>query len=62
MEEEGVELMLGSDVSLGIEKVDYAYISPTVPENSPIRKLLNDKKLKYLTMITFQKLLTIYWI
>ena len=28
MEEEGVELMLGSDASLGIEKVDHAYISP----------------------------------
>ncbi len=48
MEEEGVELMLGSDASLGIEKVDYAYISPTVPENSPIRKLLNDKEVEIL--------------
>jgi UDP-N-acetylmuramoylalanine--D-glutamate ligase len=44
IQEEGVELMLGSDVSKGIEKVDYAYISPTVPENSPIRKLLDDKQ------------------
>jgi UDP-N-acetylmuramoylalanine--D-glutamate ligase len=48
MQEEGVELMLGSDVSLGIGKADYAYISPTVPENSPIRKLLQDKQVKIL--------------
>jgi UDP-N-acetylmuramoylalanine--D-glutamate ligase len=48
MKEEGVELMLGSDTSKGIEKVDYAYISPTVPENSPIRKLLHDNQVKIL--------------
>jgi UDP-N-acetylmuramoylalanine--D-glutamate ligase len=48
MQEEGVELMLGSDVSLGIEAVNYAYISPTVPENSPIRKLLSDKHVEIL--------------
>ena len=48
MQEEGVELMLGSDVSLGIVKADYAYISPTVPENSPIRKLLLDNQIKIL--------------
>ena len=28
--------------------VDYAYISPTVPENSPIRKLLNDNQVEIL--------------
>jgi UDP-N-acetylmuramoylalanine--D-glutamate ligase len=48
IQEEGVELMFGSDASKGIEKVDYAYISPTVPENSPIRKLLRDKQVKIL--------------
>ena len=48
IQEEGVELMLGSDASKGIEKVDYAYISPTVPENSPIRKLLDDKQVEIL--------------
>ena len=56
MEDEGIELMLGSDLSLIFETVDYAYISPTVPKNSPIRKLLTKNKLKYLTMITFQEL------
>ncbi|MGB7969890.1 MAG: Mur ligase family protein [Methanobacterium sp.] len=48
MEDEGVELMLGSDASKGIEKVDHAYVSPTVPGNSPIRKLLQDKQVKIL--------------
>ncbi|MFZ0441140.1 MAG: Mur ligase family protein [Methanobacterium sp.] len=48
MEKEGVELMLGSDPSLGVEKVNYVYISPTVPENSPIRKLLKDKQIEVL--------------
>ena len=48
MKNEGVKLILGSDASLGVEKVSYAYISPTVPENSPIIKLLKDKKVEML--------------
>ena len=48
MEKEGVKLMLGPDASLGVENVSYAYISPTVPENSPIRKLLKDKQVEIL--------------
>ncbi len=48
IEEEGVELMLGSDASVGIGKVDYAYISPTVPANSPIWNLLHDNQVKIL--------------
>jgi UDP-N-acetylmuramoylalanine--D-glutamate ligase len=48
MEQEGVELFLGSDAFLGIENVDYAYISPTVPNNSPIRKKLSDKHIEIL--------------
>ena len=48
MKNEGVKLILGSDASLGVEKVSYAYISPTVPENSPIIKLLKDKKVEIL--------------
>ena len=48
MEKEGVELMLGPDASLGVENVSHAYISPTVPENSPLRKLLKDKQVEIL--------------
>ncbi len=48
MEKEGVKLILGSDISLGVKNVNYAYISPTVPENSPIRKLLKDKQIEIL--------------
>ena len=48
MEQEGVELVLGSDALLGIENVDYAYISPTVPKNSKIRKLLQNKHIEIL--------------
>lgn len=49
MEEEGVELLLGSDTPLKFEKVDSVYISPTVPENSPIRHLLKEKKVELLS-------------
>ena len=37
MEKEGIELLMGSDISSCMENVDSAYISPTVPESSSIR-------------------------
>lgn len=40
MEEEGVELNLGSDAPLNFEKGENVYISPTIPENAPIREFL----------------------
>ncbi len=49
MEKEGIELMMGFEYSIGIRRFDYAYISPTVPENSPIRQLLADKPVKILS-------------
>jgi UDP-N-acetylmuramoylalanine--D-glutamate ligase len=48
MAEEGVKLLLGSDITLEIEKVDYAYISPTVPGNSPIMNLLKENQVEIL--------------
>jgi UDP-N-acetylmuramoylalanine--D-glutamate ligase len=49
MKEEGVEVFLGSDNQINLEDVDSAYISPTVPENSDIRKLLEDKNIEILS-------------
>lgn len=37
MEKEGVKLNLGSDTPAEIETPDSAYISPTIPQDSPIR-------------------------
>ena len=48
MEKEGVELMLGKDPSVLIENVDCAYISPNIPEKSPIRRLLSDSQVEIL--------------
>jgi len=49
MEQEGIELLLGLDVPSKFENVDYAYLSPTVPENSPVRKLLKDNHIEILS-------------
>ena len=48
MEKEGIELLMGSDISSCLENIDSAYISPTVPENSSIRHLINDNHIKIL--------------
>lgn len=47
MEEEGVELNLGQDIPDGIAVFDYTYVSPTIPPDSPVWKVLaeNDVKL-----------------
>ena len=43
MEEEGVELLMGSEGLLEFKDVDSVYISPTVPQNSPIRHMISGK-------------------
>ncbi len=49
MEEEGVDLHLGSDTPLDFANLDAAYISPTVPENTPIRGKLIDNNVKLIS-------------
>ncbi len=49
MEKEGIELLLGFDPSTKIKNVDCAYVSPTVPENSPIKKLLKENEIGILS-------------
>ena len=49
MENEGIKLLLGLDPSSKFENIDHAYVSPTVPENSSIRKLLKDNKIELLS-------------
>jgi UDP-N-acetylmuramoylalanine-D-glutamate ligase len=49
MEDEGIELMLGSNLSKIFETVDCAYVSPTVPNNSPIWDLLKKNQVKILS-------------
>jgi len=46
MEESGIELRLGSDSLQNFSDFDLAYISPTVPENSPIKKQLIEYNIK----------------
>jgi len=46
MEESGIELRLGSDSLQNFSDFDLAYISPTVPENSPIKKQLIENNIK----------------
>lgn len=48
MEKEGVELRLGSDIPSDFDDLDAAYISPTVPDNAPVRQLLNNKDVEIL--------------
>jgi UDP-N-acetylmuramoylalanine--D-glutamate ligase len=49
MEKEGVKLFLGYDNDYDFGDIDAVYISPTVPENSPIRKVLTEKNLGILS-------------
>ena len=46
MENEGVKLLLGPDTFLDFENIDSAYISPTIPDNSPLRDCLEDNDVK----------------
>lgn len=48
MESEGVKLRLGSDVPPNFENIDAVYVSPTVPDNAPIRRLLNENNIEIL--------------
>ena len=48
MEKEGVELLLNPDTLFEFENIDSAYISPTIPGNSPIRDCLKDNNVKIL--------------
>ena len=45
MEKEGVVLNLGRDAPKDVVEYDSAYISPTVPKNSPIWKIISNNKL-----------------
>jgi len=49
MEKEGIKLLLGSDPSSKFKNVECAYVSPTVPENSSIRKLLKENQIELLS-------------
>ena len=49
MEEEGVNLHLGSDTPLDFVNLDAAYISPTVPENAPIKSKLTKNNVKLIS-------------
>jgi UDP-N-acetylmuramoylalanine--D-glutamate ligase len=48
MENEGVKLLLGPDNFLDFENIDSAYISPTIPDNSPLRDCLKNNNVKIL--------------
>jgi UDP-N-acetylmuramoylalanine--D-glutamate ligase len=49
MEQEGIELLLGLDASSRFKNVGYAYVSPTVLENSPIINLLKANQIEILS-------------
>lgn len=51
MEKEGVELNLGLEKPLELDKIDSAYISPTIPQKSPIRE---DLKLNNVDLISHE--------
>lgn len=57
MEKEGVELLMGFDISAYLDDIQAAYISPTVPENSELRHLINDKNIKVLSNEDISKLI-----
>lgn len=57
MEEEGVILNLGGNVPDGVEEFNSAYISPTIPPKSPVRKLLSDKHLKLIEHIEISRII-----
>lgn len=46
MEKEGVELNLGLDIPVDLENFDSAYLSPNIPEKSPVRELITTKNLE----------------
>lgn len=49
MEEEGVELLLNlEDFNFEADDIDAAYVSPTVPENAPVRTFLREMDIKIL--------------
>lgn len=48
MEKEGVKLCLGSDIPSNFENIDAVYVSPTVPNNAPVRRLLIEKNVELL--------------
>jgi UDP-N-acetylmuramoylalanine--D-glutamate ligase len=48
LEKEGIKLLLGSDTYLESENIDSAYISPTIPYNSPIRQFLKENNVNIL--------------
>ncbi len=50
MEEEGVELLLDFENfdNLGYDDIESAYISPTIPENAPVRKFLRENNIEIL--------------
>jgi UDP-N-acetylmuramoylalanine--D-glutamate ligase len=49
MEDEGVELKLGSNAPINFEKGEHVYISPTIPENAPIREFLSSEDTELIT-------------
>jgi UDP-N-acetylmuramoylalanine--D-glutamate ligase len=63
MEKEGIKLNLGLDTSKKAETIyssfknlDSAYISPTIPNNSAVREILNKKGLKLIRHIDISKI------
>lgn len=46
MEEEGVGLKLGQDIPQDIASFESAYLSPTIPSDSPVWKLVEDNNVK----------------
>lgn len=46
MEEEGVGLKLGQDIPQDITNFESAYLSPTIPSDSPVWKLVEDNNVK----------------
>ncbi len=49
MEEEGVELLMGSEGPLEFKDFDSVYISPTVPQNSPIMHMIVENRIEILS-------------
>lgn len=57
MEKEGVILNLSGNIPDEVEEFDSAYISPTIPQKSPLRKLLSDNHLRLIGHVEISRII-----